>query len=397
MIGFITIPITQRNLALTGKARSKSQNFLLETMEMSATVKQLGAEHIWQKRFEEYFSELTDLKFRSQFFDSVLNSISQGLVMISGIATLWIGTLLVVSGDLTVGALIAIMMLVWKVLSPIQTLFLSFTTISQMMESVKQVDQLMRLSSERSLDNSSGIYRAYNGEILFDRVGFRYNPKSEPVANGVSINVKAGELTAFTGSNSSGKSTLLKFIIGLYQPQAGAVFVDGLNIKQIDVGELRASIAYVPQDPIFFYGTVAQNIRLFQPTAIDDEVYQALSDAGIHILEDANFPEGLDTRLTSRFLEELPEGVRQRLSLARAYVKQTNIYLFDEPFALLDKKGRDSFTNKINHLKGSATIIIATNDTGQLNMCDKIVYLHRGSVVAIGEPDEILPMIAAAK
>ncbi|MEP1210028.1 MAG: ATP-binding cassette domain-containing protein [Rhizobiaceae bacterium] len=393
VIGLITVPLTKRNIALTGKARSKSQNFLLETMEISTTVRQLDAEAIWNRRYEEYLSQLTHLKFKSQFFDSVLNSISQGLVMIAGIATLWIGTLLVLAGDLSTGALIAIMMLVWKVLSPIQTLFLSFSNITQMSDSVRQVNQLMRLATERPVGQSSGIFRNYFGKIRFENVGFRYTPKSEPVARGVSIDFRSRAITALTGSNSSGKSTLLKFIIGLYTPQAGGVFVDGLNLKQIDPGELRASIAYVTQDPIFFYGTVAQNIRLYQPTASDDEVANALVDAGIDIKDRETFPEGVETRLSGRFLEGLPEGLRQRLSLARAYAKQSKVYLFDEPFALLDPEGRECFSKKINELKNSATIIMATNDVEQLNMCDRIVYLSQGSVIASGTPEKILPLI----
>lgn len=393
VIGLVTVPLTKRNIALTGKARSKSQNFLLETMESSTTVRQLDAEAIWQRRYEEYLSQLTHLKFKSQFFDGVLNSVSQGLVMIAGIATLWIGTLLVLAGDITTGALIAIMMLVWKVLSPIQTLFLSFSNITQMSDTVRQVNQLMRLGTERPIGQSSGIFRNYFGKIRFENVGFRYTPKSEPVARGVSIDFQPRAITALTGSNSSGKSTLLKFIIGLYSPQAGAVFVDGLNLKQIDPGELRASISYVTQNPIFFYGTVAQNIRLYQPTASDDEVNEALVDAGIDINDTETFPEGVETRLSGRFLEGLPEGLLQRLSLARAYAKQSRVYLFDEPFALLDKEGRDCFTEKMKQLKNSATVIIATNDIDQLNMCDQVVFLKQGSVVATGTPEKILPLI----
>jgi len=393
VIGLITVPLTKRNIALTGKARSKSQNFLLETMESSTTVRQLGAETIWQRRYEEYLSQLTHLKFKSQFFEGVLNSISQGLVMIAGIATLWIGTQLVLAGDISTGALIAIMMLVWKVLSPIQTLFLSFSNITQMSDSVRQVNLLMRLGTERPIGHSSGIFRNYFGKIRFENVGFRYTPKSEPVARGVSIDFQPRAITALTGSNSSGKSTLLKFIIGLYSPQAGAVYVDGLNLKQIDPGELRASIAYVTQNPIFFYGTVAQNVRLYQPAATDEDVATALVDAGIDISDTETFPEGVETRLSGRFLEGLPEGLLQRLSLARAYAKQSRVYLFDEPFALLDIEGRDCFSEKIKQLKQTATVIIATNDLEQLKMCDQIVYLSQGSVVATGTPEKILPMV----
>lgn len=392
-IGIITVPLTKRNIAQAGKARSQSQNFLLETMEISSTVKQLDAEEIWQKRYEGYLSELTHLKFKSQFFDGVLNSISQGLVMIAGVATLWIGTLLVLDSTISTGALIAIMMLVWKVLSPIQTLFLSFSNISQMSESVRQVNQLMRLTSERTINRSQGIFRNFTGQVRLENVGFRYNPKSEPVARGVSIDFKTPALTALTGANSSGKSSLLKFIIGLYRPQAGAVFVDGLNLKQIDTGELRASISYLPQDPVFFYGTVAQNIRLFQPTATDDDIAKALADAGVDIDNDENFPEGAETRLSGRVLEGLPEGLRQRLSLARVYAKKSKIYLFDEPFALLDTEGRACFFRKLKSLSNRATVIIATNDMDLLPTCDQIVYLSNGSVVSSGPPDKILPMM----
>ncbi|MEM8540488.1 MAG: peptidase domain-containing ABC transporter [Pseudomonadota bacterium] len=389
-MAIITIPVTKRNIAQTGKARSDSQNLIMETVEHAETIRQLGAEGIWQKRYEERLLQFSKLKFSIQFFDGLLGNLSQGLVMIAGVCTLWVGSLLVMSNELTVGALIAIMMLIWRILSPIQTVFLSFNDLNQMFTTFRQVNHLMRLKVESNENSSKGLHRSFEGEVRFENVGFRYNNRSQPVARNVSFQAHAGEVVALAGVNSSGKSTLLKFINGLYQPQAGAVFVDGLNLKQIDIRELRTSIAYVPQDPVFFYGTVAQNIRLFQPTASDERIAEALSEAGIDLEDGTIFPDGIETRLSGKFLNELPEGFRQRLSLARAYSKNANIYLFDEPFALLDYAGREFFEEKLEKLRAKATIIVATNDLEQIKNSDKVVLLEDGMVLRSGRPDETI-------
>lgn len=396
VMAIISVPVTKRNVAESGSTRSLSQNFLMETLAKSTTLRQLNIEDGWLSRFTDMSNQYVSRKLRAHFFDNCLHTIAQSFVMLAGIITLWLGADMVISGELSIGALIALMMLVWRVLSPIQVIFLSLNRIGQFAASVTQINRLMALQPERSLSSMPTLFRTYDGNIQIDGVGFRYALQSMPILRSVSFNAKPGEIVAITGDIGSGKSTLLKMVIGLYQPQAGAIYLDGLNLKQLDFGEVRAAIGYAPEEPIFFYGTVAQNIRLACPTASDQDILEALEDAGLDIDSDI-FSDGLNTRLTGQVLGDMTEGVLQRLSLARAYAKKAPIYLFDEPGTFLDRDGDVAFVQKLKALRGQATVLVATNRPSHMRACDRVSVLRDGMILADGKPDEILAALAAER
>ncbi|MEP3233683.1 MAG: ABC transporter transmembrane domain-containing protein [Hyphomicrobiales bacterium] len=395
LIGLVSMPMTKRNVLITGKFRQTHQNLLIETVNKRDTIRQLRAEDVWIKRWDDIGQEFNSRRFNAQFFDTIMHTLAQSLVMIAGIATLWAGALLVIAEELSVGGLIAVMMFVWRILSPIQTAFLSLNRIGQFGETARQADLLMGLVPERDPSTAPTLRRNYEGRITFDGVSFKYGAAADPVFRGVSVDIPAGQAIAITGDPASGKSSFLKMILGLYKPQGGTVFLDGLNLQQLNVDEVRTSIGYVAQRPEFFYGTLAQNIRLANPSATDGDLEEALSAAGIW-LPHTQLEDGIDTRLTASKLGSMSNTMKQCFSIARAFVKDENIYLLDSPSSNLNMFEREALFDKIGDLKGKSTLVIATTDDELISKCDRVLYLRAGAIAYDDTSEKFLAAKAAA-
>ena len=392
----VTIPLTKHHVSSTGEIRSKQQNFLIELISRHRAIRSNGVEQIWLNRFRQLASDSVIQHFRSQHLNIVIQTLSQSLVTLAGVATLWIGTLLVLAGDMSLGALIAVMALVWRVLAPINSVFLSLNRLSQVFQTFRQINALLRLNVERVPGQVPSFYRAFTGAITVARLGFRYAPGAEPALVGATVEIPAGQFVVVAGPSGAGKSTLLKIIAGLYPPQAGAVQIDGLDVRQLDPGELRHAIAYVPQKVTLFHGTVEQNLRLAHPTASAEDVDRACREARVSDYSES-LPDGIETRLNSESQRKMPSALKQRLMLARAFVKDAPIFLLDEPASMLDESGEEGLLEKIESLHGKATIIMVSHRPSHMHKADRVIYMEFGQVVHDGRPEQVLPLIAGQK
>ncbi len=391
----VTVPMARRHLRLAGGAKSRSQSFLMEMTAKHRSIRDAAAEDVWLGRFNRLLGEHMTRQFEAQQFNMTVQTLAQSLVMVAGAATVGVGTLLVLSGRLEIAALIATTALVWRGLAPLQSAFLGLSRIGQAIESFRQVNQLMRLPLERQPGHHQTLYRKFYGEITLQGVSLRYRGRTEAALQGITLKVPAGQIVAITGPSGAGKSTLLKVIAGLYQPQAGAIFVDSLDIRQLDLGELRQAIGYVPQRQDFFYGTIAQNLRLAHPTATLADMRQALAEAAL-LDEVENLPNGLETRLLGARETRFSAGFLKQLSLARAFVKQAPIYLLDEPGTNLDEASDQALMHKLESLRGKATVIMVTHRPSHMRLADRVVVLSSGRLAADGPPEDIVPKLLAA-
>lgn len=390
--GTVIVPATQNAVSLVGPARAQRQGFLIEMLSDLRTIKHCAAEPTWSERYRDISARSAQASFRATQISVLVQTMAQVLMLGAGIAIVGFGALGVLAGTMTVGALVACMILSWRVLVPLQVVFLSLTRFEQIKLGIKQLDQLMRLPPERVPGEAGDRHRRLKGEIEFHRVSLRYTPTSEPALLGVDLSIRPGEIVAVTGPNGAGKSSLLKLVAGLYQAQAGGVFIDGMDIRQLDAGELRWSAASVPQTCELFHGTIAQNLRLANPTASDDALVRAATDAAL--LDDITaLPEGFETRLTDSLQRQLPNGFKQRLMLARAYVEDAPIYLLDEPGNHLDALGDQALMQKLESLRGHATVIMVTHRPSHLRLADRVVRMDGGRITLNGPPDEVLPQL----
>lgn len=390
LMAAITVPLTSLRVREAGEAKLQSRNFLVELITKREAIRSCGAEAAWSDRFREISGRVLYRQFVAQQLTMTIQTLSQGLLVIAGTATAGFGALMVIDGDLSAGALIAVMALVWRILQPLQSAFLSLNRISQTTRSFRQINVLMRMATERQPGQLPTFYRQFKGKITFQQVSFRHSPNVEPALRNITLQINPKKFLAITGAGGVGKSTLLKIISHLYEPQAGMVRIDDLDLRQIDVGELRHAIGYVPQRASFFYGTIAQNLQLAHPAATRRDMIAALEEVGalktVNELED-----GIDTRLVGNTKVEFTNGFLQQLLLAQAFVKKASIYLMDEPGNNLDETGDQAFIAALKRLRGQATIVMVTQRPSHMQLADEIVVLDQGCIAAQGLPADILP------
>ena len=390
VLGLIIFPVMRARVSESSRSRSKRQSLLVEMLSKVRAIHQCSAGDVWLDRFREMSAEATYTGFRAAQISFLVQTISHVLMVLAGILTIGLGTLRVMDGDMTVGGLIATMALVWRVLSPLQLGFVTLTRVEQVRLGLKQMNQLMRMVTEHSSVHT--MRRTFQGRIAFHRVSFRYQGTTDPALLGVNFEVEPGDFVAVIGPNGCGKSTILKLIAGLYRPQAGMVAVDGIDIRQLDPIELRQNIGYLPQSCSLFHGTVAQNLRLANPNASEEDLRQACEEVGV-LKDIEGLEDGFDTRIGDQQLQQLPSGFQQRLALARAMVTKAPIILLDEPGQALDDEGEAAFMNVLKSMRGKKTIFLVTYRPSHMRLADRMLVLDAGQVTLDGEPEQVLAKI----
>lgn len=379
--GAILLPKLREKSAEASKLKMERHRFNIETFSNLRTIKELGAEEIWYDRYRDHSATSAAGALELAKITSLIQSLAQLMMMTAGVATLIVGTQLVIAGDLSVGALIATMALVWRSLSPLQQGFVATARLEQARQSAAQVDALMKFDTELKPDTATPTIRQFAGHISFRGVLHRYGPASDPSLAGVSFDISPGEFVAITGGNSAGKSTILKLIAGMYSTQGGKIEIDGLNIRQLDPMNLREAVGYVPQICQLFHGTIAQNLRLSRPVATDDDLTEACRTAGV-LDEVRALSNGFETRIGDQRSAHLPAGFLQRLSLARAYLKDSPILLLDEPAQALDQTGDQALVETLQRLKGQKTIVMVSHRPSHLALADRVLSMSEGRLTA---------------
>ena len=386
--GILVMPVVRKNVAIAGRAASRRQEFLVETLGKMRAVKLSAGEQNWLKRYRDMSARAAYGGFKNGVFAAVITGGSNALIVASGMATIAVGVLGVIEGTMTTGGLIAAMMLVWRVLSPLQTAFTLIQRIEQVRGSITQIDSLMNIKPERDPRAMVAPLKNLKGRVSFSRVSLRYSNEADPALVGVSFDVEPGEVVAVTGRNGSGKSTIIKLILGLYAPQAGSIRIDNSDIRQIDPIELRHAVAYVPQVCNLYFGTIAQNLRLAVPTATDADIRWACEMADVWD-EIQALPRGLETRVGDGSSDHLPTSFVQKLSLTRADLKRSPLMLFDEPVNGLDFEGDRQFMQAVEFFRGQSTIFMVTHRPSHLRFADRILVFDGGYLRLAGPAEEV--------
>lgn len=394
LIAHFARPVVERRVVASTRAASRRQEFLVESLSKPRAIKESGAEQVWRDRYRALSAEGGLKSHQAAQALAIVSSMSQAIVVLTGLLTLGWGVLRVLEGAMTVGALMASMMMVWWILRPLQTAFSLFSQIERVQASVGQINRLMHVRPERVGTPAVQSQPRLSGRLTLNNVSLRYHPDADPAVLGVSFQVEPGEVVALIGPNGCGKSTVLKLVLGLYRPQTGAVQLDNIDIRQLDPIELRRAIAYVPQQPEMFFGTVAQNLRLVRPIATEAELRWACQEAGV--LEEIEALErGFETRLGDGKTDRVSSSLRQRLSLARAYLKRAPITLMDEPASGLDFMADRNFMVTLERMRGHSTVLLVTHRPSHLKLADKIVVMHQGQVRMAGPAKQVLDRLPA--
>jgi ATP-binding cassette subfamily C protein LapB len=386
--GLMLIRYARHAMERSRQESGDMQTLLVEMLAQMPTIKASGAEAIWLARLRERSAEAAISGLRQARVAGLCESFAYAINLVAGAATLAIGALVAMDGSLSVGALIASMTLVWRLLGPVQAMFLALARIDQIQASVRRIDQTLALPSEARFSPRGGQRSAtsrFAGRITLDRVLLRYENHHEAALMGVSVDVRPGEIVAVTGGNGSGKSSILKLVAALYQPQAGLVLIDGADIRQLGPDDVRQRIALLPQACDLFPGTIRENLLLASPLKSESDLWDALLKVGLCDAIDA-LPQKLDTDVGPNVSVQFA----RKLALARTLLVDANIVLLDEPGPLLDDEGEDLLIEQLHALRGRVTVLIATHHPDHVSVADRVLVLRNGIVVHDGTPKQLM-------
>ncbi|WP_319552994.1 type I secretion system permease/ATPase [uncultured Vibrio sp.] len=370
--------------------RLASQKYanLIESLSGIETVKMLSAQSQFQYRWEEAVAHMANWNIKSRrITDSIQNS--AGFVQqSSSVGMVIFGVYLIAEGELTMGGLIAATMLSGRAISPMIQLSLLSARYNQAKSSMTIINQVMDMPDEQE-EGKRYIHRpVVQGKIELERVTFHY-PNS-PVASirDLSLTINPGEKVAIIGRIGSGKTTLERLIMGLYQPTEGHVRIDDTDIAQLHHVDIRRNIGCVPQDPTLFFGSIRDNITFGRPLTDDRDVMDAANRAGVTAFTQSD-PAGLE-RQVGEGGAMLSGGQRQAVTIARALLGHPPVLLMDEPTSAMDNRSEMHIKHQLAQLKENETLIFITHKTAMLDIVERVIVMEKGSIIADGPKAQIL-------
>ena len=368
----------ERTMALGAERQSS----LIETLAGLDAVKVNNAESERQYQWEQTIGTLSRLELRVKMLSGLAMNITLLIQQLAGVIMIVFGVYQIIDGHLSMGGLIACYMLSGRALSPLASLSGLLTRYQQARVTMTSVDQMMELPQERNFDERPLSRKVLQGAIECRQLNFTYPDQQNPALKNINLIIKPGEKIGIIGRSGSGKSSLAKLLVGLYQPDDGALLVDGVDIRQIDVSELRHNIGYVPQDIQLLAGTLRDNLVSGARYVEDELVLQAAELAGVHEFARLH-PQGYELQVGERG-QNLSGGQRQNVALARALLLNPPILLLDEPTSAMDNTGEERLKQRLAAVIENKTVVLVTHRASLLSLVDRLLVIDRGQILADG-------------
>ncbi|MCG6577694.1 type I secretion system permease/ATPase [Pseudomonas sp. AF32] len=374
----------QKSLALG----AQRQALLIETLGGLETLKACSAESERQHQWESTHGALTRLDSHARNLSALATNGTLFLQQLAGMATIIAGVYSIIAGNLSVGALVASYMLGSRVLAPLGQIAGLITRYQQAQLTMRSTDALMALPQERDAKQRPLDHPQLQGALDVQGVTFHYNGQSTPALANVSFSLKPGERVGIIGRSGSGKSTLARLVMGFYAPEEGQLLLDGLDLRQLDVADLRQQIGYVAHDLPLLAGSLRDNLTLGARYISDARMLEVAELTGATELA-RQHPQGFDRPVGERG-QLLSGGQRQAVLLARALLLDPPILLLDEPTSAMDNSSEDALRQKLqDHVQGK-TVLLVTHRTSMLSLVERLVVLDNGRVVADGPKDVVI-------
>jgi ABC-type multidrug transport system fused ATPase/permease subunit len=348
-----------------------------------------GRQELEQKRLADASHETVQAALKARRIKSLMSPVVTVAVSLCTAFVLWRGASLVLASAMTAGSLMVFLSYLGKFFKPVQDLAKMSGTIAQAAVAVERVRGILENDMRIPERPNARHPRKLVGAVEFDRVAFGYHPGT-PVLKAVSFSIAPGQFVAIVGASGTGKSTLLSLVPRLYDPTAGRVLIDGVDVRDYKLQAMRDLIAFVLQDAFLFRGSVRENIAYGRPDANDDEIVEAARRANAHEFI-SRMPNGYDTQVGERGLT-LSGGQRQRIGIARAIIRNSPIVLLDEPTSALDSESEELLTRATKPLMKGRTVIIVAHRLSTIRNADKIVVLEGGRVAEQGTHDELVAL-----
>lgn len=391
---YIQAPL-RRSIEESSRLSSQKYATVIEAISGLESVKIHNAEGQFQHRWEQAVSHMANTGIETRKITNMVSGLANFVQQMATVLLIVVGVYQISDGNLSMGGMIAAVMLSGRAIGPLIQLSVLSTRYNQAKSALLLLEDIMQSPSEREDGRHYLDYERLSGKIDFDDVSFNYPGVEQSALKNVSLTIQPGEKIAIIGRIGAGKTTLEKLILGLYKPTSGAVRLDGFDLPQLHPSTIRNNIGCVPQDFSLFYGTIRQNIQLGHPHATDAQILKAANRAGVSQFTNHD-PNGLE-RQVGEGGRNLSGGQRQSIALARALLQEPPILILDEPTANMDNRSESIVKRELVNLPAETTMLLITHRTSMLDIVNRIIVLEQGMIVADGPRDLVLQQLKEGK
>lgn len=375
IISAVVAPVFQKQLNEQFLMSARNQAFVTEHIAGFETVKSLQMEPQLKRRYADYLAAFLQSSFQTKQIGNTYNVFANTMDQAQTLLVLMIGAYAVMSEpSFTIGMLVAFQMFAGKLSQPVLRIVGLWSQFQQASLSVKRLGDLMNapvepysLMPKRMVDGK--------GRIEVEGLAFRYADDRPLLYQDLALTIEPGKAVAIMGPSGTGKSTLAKLMLGFYQPSAGNIRIDGVDVRHMAANELRNYFGVVPQETMLFSGSIYANLVAGNPAASMEQVVQACKMSGIHAVIEG-LPQGYQTEVGERGVG-LSGGQKQRLAIARALLKRPRVLIFDEATSALDQETAEGFAKTVNSLKGKVTMLFITHAMPKALQIDEVLQLGK--------------------
>jgi ATP-binding cassette, subfamily B, bacterial MsbA len=359
-------------------------SWVLECFQSPVEIRAYNLQERQVNRFVEYLKSIFRLSMKSTR-SSLLVSPSIEVVAGAGLAlSLYLG----VKNGMNQGEFLALGIALYMAYSPVKRIGAIQNKLKMLEAPLERLEAILYADeSVASPANPVSMPQTLSGEITFEGVDFAYL-EGNPVLSDINVRIEAGQSVGLVGQSGAGKSTFVNLILRLYDPVKGRILLDGVDLRELDLNELREQIAYVPQMPLLFNASVAENIRIGKPEASEEEILEAARQANALDFIDS-LPNGLETVLSERG-NSLSGGQRQRIAIARAFLKDAPILVLDEATSALDNQSDRFIQEALTRLAQDRTTLIIAHRLNSLESVERRLYFEKGQIAGDGSHQSLL-------
>lgn len=383
----IQVPLKKAVNELFRHSGQKSAT-LIESLTGLETIKSIGAESPVQRKWEQTIGFISKHSQRARVLSAAAVKFTTFIQQMASVSVVIFGVYMIAEGDITMGALIASTLLTGRALVPLGQVASTLARYHQSKAALSSLNHLMNLPVERPTGREFLHRPDFSGGVKFKNVSFRYPEQAVDALSGISFKITPGEKVAFLGRIGSGKSSIEKLILGLYEPSSGSTLLDGADIRQNDPVDLRRNIGYAPQDVTLFFGSIRDNISLGKPFADDKAILKAAEIAGVSEFV-SRHPSDFDMPVGERG-EGLSGGQRQSVTVARALLLDPSVLVLDELTNTMDNSTEEQFKARLADTLEDKTLLLVTHKASLLSLVDRVIVLDQSRIVADGPRDQIL-------
>lgn len=370
------------------EAGARLNSHIIESLKGIETIKVHAAEEKSIEKLENEYIRNLRIAFKEGVLSNIQGSISGVVSSVGNLVLMYIGARMIMNGDITLGSLMAFSTLSGYFMDPIGRLIGLQLSIQEASISLKRISEIYEVEKEQEETETEKIkIEKIDGDIELNNITFRYGSRS-PVLNNISIKIPKGKKVALVGESGSGKTTISKLLLKYYTPEEGKIIINGYNIEELDLYNLRENISYVPQNVELFSGSIRENITLGKSNASYEEIKGACENAGCK-----EFIEKLPGKYDT-FLEEagggLSGGEKQRIAMARALIKKPSFLILDEATSNLDFISEAKIFDTLFKKGKNITMLMIAHRLSTIRSCDIIYVMDKGKIVEEGDHESLL-------